>query len=91
MALKGVDKLKSIQAKITPQILTDVAYPVFVKNTPIKTGNARKNTVKGASEIDANYPYAVRLDKGWSPQSPKGMVTPTIDAVRAYIRKVLGN
>jgi hypothetical protein len=91
MALKGVDRLRNIQTQITPQILTDVAYPVFVKSTPIKSGNARRHTVKAATEIDANYPYAVRLDNGWSRQSPKGMVAPTLDAVRAYIRKVLGN
>jgi hypothetical protein len=91
MALNAETRLKELQTKITAQVLTDVAYPVFVKNTPVKSGNARRHTIKASTEIDANYPYAVRLDKGWSKQSPKGMVAPTVDAVRAYIRKVLGN
>jgi deoxyribose-phosphate aldolase len=90
MALNGSVHLKLLAKNITSQKLTDVAFPVFYRNTPIKTGNARSHTYKGTNEIDAAYPYAKRLDHGWSRQSPAGMVAPTVQAVRAYIRKVTG-
>ena len=58
--------------------IPDQAYKVFVKETPKKTGNARRNTkLKGKKQIVADYAYAQRLDEGWSKQSPEGMVQPT--------------
>jgi hypothetical protein len=90
MALKTVDRLNMISKEITSKKLVEVGYPVFLKNTPVRSGNARKKTVNAGTEIDANYPYAVGLDQGRSKQSPTGMVKPTIYAVRLYIRKLLG-
>lgn len=91
MATKRLqDRIKQIKQVLDPNNLANVGYPVFVRNTPIKTGNARRNTTKGNGEIEASYPYAHRLDNGWSRQSPNGMVTPTITAIRAYIKKQLG-
>lgn len=91
MALNSVKRLEYIQKTITAKELIDNAgYPTFYKNTAIKSGNARRHTTKTNTEIDANYPYAKRLDQGWSKQFPKGMVKPTIDAIRAYIKKKLG-
>jgi hypothetical protein len=90
MALKSIDRLNKINKEITSKKLVEVAYPVFLKNTPVRSGNARKNTIKADTEIDANYPYALRLDNGWSKQSPNGMVKPAFQAVRDYIRKTLG-
>jgi hypothetical protein len=83
-------RLKLVKKTLDPNNLANVGYPVFLKNTPIKTGNARSKTVKGNGEIDANYPYAKRLDQGYSRQSPAGMSKPTIAAIRAYIKKTLG-
>lgn len=83
-------RLNKIKAVITPKAMIDVGYPVFVKNTPIKTGNARRHTSKTSSEIDALYPYALRLDQGYSHQNPDGMIKPTIQAIRDYIRNKLG-
>lgn len=90
MASNGSLRLEFIAKNITSKRLTDVAYPVFVANTPIKTGNARRHTKKNTDEINANYPYAQRLDNGYSRQSPDGMTKPTIAAVQAYVRKTLG-
>lgn len=70
--------------------LTDVAYDYFKKITPIKGGNARRNTVKGNNKINANYPYAGRLDEGYSKQAPKGMVEPTWEYLKDYIKKKTG-
>lgn len=59
----------------------------FVDETPVRTGNARRNTDLRSNEIQANYPYAVRLEKeSWSRQAPNGMSEPTIEWVRAQLR-----
>jgi hypothetical protein len=90
MALKAEQRLRQISTMLTSKKLLDVAYPVFLKNTPIDTGNARYRTFKTETQIVASYPYAKRLNEGYSRQSPKGMVNPTIIALRAYIKKILG-
>ena len=90
MATNIQQRLAKVKKVLDAQNLTNVGYPVFYKNTPIKTGNARSHTVKGKTEIDANYAYARRLDDGYSRQSPAGMVKPTIAAIRAYIKAQLG-
>jgi hypothetical protein len=90
MTKNVVNRLDKIKKVLDAKNLTNVAYPVFVKNTPVKSGNARSKTVKSNTEIDANYPYAKRLDNGWSQQSPQGMVKPTIAFLREYIYKQLG-
>lgn len=84
------NRIAKIQRVLDPKNLTNVGFPVFVKNTPVDTGYARRHTTKQSTEIQASYPYARRLDNGWSKQSPNGMVKPTIDAIRAYIKKQLG-
>lgn len=62
-------------------------HEVFVRTTPIDTGNARSKTDLRGNEIQANYPYAVRLEKeSWSRQAPNGMSEPTIDWVRQQLR-----
>jgi hypothetical protein len=49
----------------------------FKSLTPRRTGNARNNTeLTARNEIRGDYPYAQRLDQGWSRQAPKGMIEP---------------
>lgn len=63
------------------------AFDVWVKNTPIKTGNARRRTTLVRNTmIDAHYDYAVPLDRGHSKQSPQGMQKPT----EAFLKRRLG-
>lgn len=67
------------------------AHREFVKNTPIRTGNARKNTELRGKEIQANYDYSIRLEKdGWSRQAPNGMSQPTIDHVKTIVKRTIG-
>lgn len=73
------DRLKEI-----PNEVMQKALPYWIANTPIKTGNARHNTSLRGLEIVADYPYAERLDNGWSKQSPDGMTEPTM----GYINKI---
>jgi hypothetical protein len=61
------------------------ALAFFKKQTPIRSGNARRRTALQGNKINANYAYAQPLDEGRSEQSPDGMVEPTIE----HIEKVL--
>jgi hypothetical protein len=80
--------LKSMQQKIDK--IPQDAYKFFVKETPIRSGNARRNTkLKNKKEIVANYPYAQRLDEGYSKQSPQGMTEPTMDFVVDEFIKIM--
>jgi len=89
-----------IDDKVTP-VLKGMAkqlarYPQdaedkFVSLTPIRTGNARSNTaLKNNDTIEARYPYAQRLDQGWSKQAPTGMTRPFERWVRAKVKQIFG-
>lgn len=66
--------------------LPQTAHQQFVSVTPIRSGRARRNTDLRGNEIQANYPYSVRLEKdGWSKQAPQGMTEPTIEWIRTYL------
>ena len=72
--------LTNVEAAVAPQV-----YRFFVDHTPIKTGNARNHTHLVNNEIIADYPYAERLDNGYSNQAPAGMTAPTEE----YAKKVI--
>ena len=90
MANEIIKRLNKIQQVADPNKLAKEAYNYFVAITPVDTGNARRNTTLKGDEIHASYPYAKRLDQGWSNQAPKGMTKPTEKFVSEYIRKELG-
>ena len=73
------------------QTLPQEAYEYWISQTPVKTGNARKQTRLVRNTIQAGYPYAQALDQGRSRQSPDGMSRPTNryirDRVKQKIRK----
>jgi hypothetical protein len=79
-------RLDEITAKTQDKELTKVAFQEWRSNTPVRSGNARRNTKYKQDEIHANYAYAKRLDEGYSKQSPDGMSKPTIEAVRRYLK-----
>jgi hypothetical protein len=90
------NSLKRIQNKLNK--VPQEAYKEFVKNTPIKTGNARRNTKLKGKTIEANYQYAQVLDKGrhmtnrgmrGSDQAPEGMSKPTQEFIQKRITKIL--
>lgn len=63
----------------------------YISLTPVQTGNARRNTkLENNNTIHANYPYATRLDKGWSNQAPQGMTKPFEAWVQAKMKKIFG-
>lgn len=71
------------------------AHAFFVQTTPIRSGNARRNTSLIGDRIVGNYPYAQRLDEGWSKQAPDGMINPTVEHIEktlipAAVRRING-
>lgn len=98
-----------VQFKTTlPKTLTNIkqklaklpqeAYKEFVKNTPVRSGNARRSTKLNGSTIEADYQYAGVLDKGrhmtprgmrGSTQAPKGMTKPTVDFIKKRVAQIV--
>lgn len=84
------DVLKQLKAnERLASDLIDSAGDFFVRQTPIRSGNARRNTSvqRTQKRIVADYPYSERLDNGWSKQAPDGMVNPTIDFIEKEVQK----
>ena len=69
--------------------LPEDAYKEFIKNTPVRSGNARRNTRLQDTKIVANYAYSQRLDEGYSKQSPKGMTQPTEEWIQQEVDRRL--
>jgi len=85
----GKDKITGDIAKKIKLLdrVPDQAYTFFRAHTPIRSGRARRSTVLKKDTIHAAYPYAQRLDDGYSPQAPDGMTKPT----EAFIKKTVDN
>jgi hypothetical protein len=79
--------LRRVQSQLSK--LPEEAYDFWVKHTPKRTGNARRKTRLNKEVIEARYPYAQRLDEGWSRQAPNGMSQPTENFVKTRLRKIL--
>ena len=79
------------EVELAPRDIVDDAYIFFKDQTPIDRGNARRNTRKTKTTIVGDYPYAARLDEGWSKQAPKGMTEPTVEYIeKDLIPKITG-
>jgi hypothetical protein len=105
MSKNCVNRLNKILQTLDNKNISTVAYNAYKDNTPIgdpnrwksrrapknyKPGNARRKTKLQGNEIQADYPYAKRLEEGWSTQAPDGMTKPTIEEIRAYVYNTLG-
>ena len=66
------------------------AHKEFVQLTPVDRGNARRSTQLRGNTIEANYPYAQRLNEGWSKQAPKGMEEPWNKWLEQRLKKIMG-
>ena len=82
-----VKRIDQLQQALSPDNLAKEAYEYFRDITPIRSGNAQRNTKLRSNEIQADYAYAQRLDDGWSRQAPRGMTGPTEKFIRDYINK----
>lgn len=79
--------LRRIQSQLDK--LPQEAYNFWVRGTPKDTGRARRSTKLKGNEIQARYPYAERLDTGWSKQAPDGMSEPTGKFIEARLKKIM--
>jgi hypothetical protein len=83
-------RMKKLSA--LPAHLLDEALTLVKEYTPVQSGYARSQVVKQGDSIVADYPYAARLDQGYSKQAPEGFTKPTIEQLQKdtnkYIRKV---
>tara|TARA_R100001510_G_scaffold34047_1_gene30512 strand:+ start:532 stop:831 length:300 start_codon:yes stop_codon:yes gene_type:complete len=70
-----------------PRFVMEKTYPVLKSNTPIDKGNARSKTKleKNKTQIGSRYPYADRLNTGWSKQAPNGFTEPAIDEIERLV------
>lgn len=81
------DRLKQLKTNLSARVIAAEAYREFYKLTPERSGNAKRNTRLRNDEIQADYPYAQRLDEGYSRQAPRGMTEPTIKHIKKFIKK----
>jgi hypothetical protein len=80
-------RIQDLTDSLTGEKLAQQAYGVFRATTPIRSGNARSNTRLSQNDISANYPYAQRLDRGYSKQAPRGMTQPTDEYIVRWIQR----
>jgi len=83
-------RLDEIKGQLNEDKLAEEGFKYFRGITPIAAkngGNARRNTFRNKDSIQADYPYARRLDEGYSPQARKGMTQPTIDYIKRLIKQ----
>jgi hypothetical protein len=99
MASNIVDRLNKVLSTLNDKNIAKEAFTKFKDVTPVKSGNAKKNTRLQGNTINADYAYANVLDKGrhmtrrgmrGSEQAPKGMTEPTIQHIRDYVKQKLG-
>lgn len=88
MAREFERRIKQLEQQLDDTVMAQKAYQVFEQNTPELTGNAKRKTILRANVIEANYPYAGRLDDGYSKKKPNGMTEPTIKFLKDYVKKV---
>ncbi len=71
----------------------DQSLAMFRLLTPkakVNGGNARRRTVLSGDQIEANYPYAQRLEDNWSPQTRgQGILRPFERWARRRIAQIM--
>ena len=90
MAIVGKSKIQARLDRVAREInkVKDFAHDEFRSITPVRTGNARRNTRRTQQGVEADYNYANRLNTGYSKQAPDGMTKPTVEAIQAYVRRI---
>jgi hypothetical protein len=91
MSVKIKDKITKSIDNILQKIdkLPQEAYKEFVKDTPIRSGNARRKTRLSGNKIVAGYNYAQKLDEGFSRQAPDGMTKPTEEFIKKRMTQII--
>jgi hypothetical protein len=92
ITITGLDALGRELDRSLKQTLAEVADEVLLDaraNTPIKSGNARRNWTKTVTndnfEVQNKVPYIERLEAGASRQAPKGIIGPTLAQIKGRV------
>ena len=92
ITITGLDSLGRELDRSLKQTLAELADEVLVDaraNTPIKSGNARRNWTKKVTndnfEVENRVPYIERLEAGASRQAPKGIIGPTLAQIKGKV------
>ena len=66
--------------------LSELTLQEAKSHTPIRSGNARRNwaktSTKDSFKVENKVPYIERLEAGASRQAPKGIIGPTLTAIK---------
>jgi hypothetical protein len=92
ITITGLDSLGRELNRSLKQTLAELADEVLVDaraNTPIRSGNARRNWTKKVTndnfEVQNKVPYIERLEAGASRQAPKGIIGPTLAQIKGKV------
>jgi len=70
--------------------LPEFAEKSMKSNTPVRSGNARRNTNLRGNKVVADYAYAQRLENNASPQTRgQGIIAPTEQEIQKEVDRRL--
>ena len=88
----GVEAVRSELRSVVEKTIRELADEVFVDaraNTPVRSGNARRNWTKQVQKnnfvVENRVPYIERLEAGASKQAPRGIIGPTLDQIKGKV------
>jgi HK97 gp10 family phage protein len=91
--VSGISDLKSEIDKELRSLIKELASEVETRaraNTPIRSGNARRNWQTQVREqnftVSNRVPYIERLEAGASKQAPRGIIGPTLSQIKGRQR-----
>jgi HK97 gp10 family phage protein len=89
ISISGLDDLRAeIESELSSEIkrLADRVEAQARANTPVKSGNARRNWQKTVTKdtfvVSNRVAYIKRLEAGASKQAPRGIIGPTLSQIK---------
>jgi HK97 gp10 family phage protein len=92
ITVTGVDAIGNDLKNELSKLIKTLADEVLVdarNNTPVRSGNARRNWNKKVTkenfEVINRVPYIERLEAGASKQAPRGIIGPTLAQIKGKV------
>lgn len=90
--ITGLDAVGRDLSRTLSETVKQLADEVLVDaraNTPVRSGNARRNWNKKVTkenfEVVNRVPYIERLEAGASKQAPRGIIGPTLEQIKGKV------
>lgn len=90
--ITGLDAVGRDLSRTLSETVKQLADEVLVDaraNTPVRSGNARRNWNKKVTkenfEVINRVPYIERLEAGASKQAPRGIIGPTLEQIKGKV------